>query len=107
MASSFDSGARSLGEVEGKRAPAPKQRFWAGYWKSLKPLEVEEPIDVWVHRPLAYVLARALLPTPVSPNLVTLISIAFGIATGLAMVIDFPGHLLVAGLCLFVSAVFD
>jgi phosphatidylglycerophosphate synthase len=107
MASSLDSGARSLGEVGGDKAPVPKEPFWAGYWKSLKPLEVEEPIDVWVHRPLAYVLARALLPTPVSPNLVTLISIAFGLATGVAMVMDFPGHLPVAGLCLFLSAVFD
>jgi phosphatidylglycerophosphate synthase len=107
MASSLDSGARSLGEGVGDKVPGPKEPFWAGYWKSLKPLEVEEPIDVWVHRPLAYVLARALLPTPVSPNLVTLISIAFGIATGLAMVLDFPGHLPVAGLCLFLSAVFD
>jgi len=107
MASSFDSGARSLGELEGKKAPAPKERFWAGYWKSLKPLEVEEPIDVWVHRPLAYVLAKALLKTPVSPNLVTLISIAFGIATGAAMLLEFPGHLPIAGLCLFLSAIFD
>ena len=35
--------------------------FWSGYWASLKPLEVEEPIDVYVHRPLAYILARGLL----------------------------------------------
>jgi phosphatidylglycerophosphate synthase len=107
MAGSLDSGARSLGEVEGTKTPVAKESFWAGYWKSLKPLEVEEPIDVWVHRPLAYVLAKALFHTPVSPNLVTLISIAFGIATGLSMVIEFPGHLPVAGLCLFLSAVFD
>ena len=46
--------------------------FWSGYWQSLKSLDVEEPIDLYVHRPLAYLLARALLPTPVSPNLVTL-----------------------------------
>ncbi len=85
----------------------PAEGFWAGYWKSLKPLAVEEPIDVWVHRPLAYVLARALVPTPVSPNLVTFISILFGLATGACMFLSFSGHLLVAGLCLFLSAVFD
>jgi phosphatidylglycerophosphate synthase len=110
MASSIDSGAaRSLGEVEGTQAASEQTRegFWAGYWKSLKPLAVEEPIDVWVHRPLAYLLARALLKAPISPNLVTLVSIAFGIATGVAMVLDFPGHLPIAGLCLFLSAVFD
>ena len=49
--------------------------FWDAYFRSLKPLEVEEPIDVWVHRPPAYVLARILLPTPVSPNAVTFGSI--------------------------------
>ena len=45
--------------------------FWSGYWQSLKSLDVEEPIDLYVHRPLAYLLARALLPTPISPNWVT------------------------------------
>jgi len=89
------------------REGAPRAKFWAGYWKSLKPLEVEEPVDVWIHRPLAYVLARALMPTPVSPNLVTLISILFGVAAGAAMFASFSHHLLVAGVCLFLSAIFD
>ena len=40
--------------------------FWSAYFQSLKPLSVEEPIDVWVHRPIAYVLARAFMPTPIS-----------------------------------------
>ncbi len=109
MASSLDSETvRSLGEAGGTGPGSQKSEgFWAGYWKSLKPLEVEEPIDVWVHRPLAYVLARALLKTPVSPNLVTLVSIAFGIMTGTALALDFPGHMPVAGACLFLSAIFD
>jgi hypothetical protein len=81
--------------------------FWDGYWKSLKPLEVEEPIDVWVHRPLAYLLARAALPTPVSPNLITMLSIALGISAAVLMVRTSPHHLQAAGLCLFLSAVFD
>jgi phosphatidylglycerophosphate synthase len=81
--------------------------FWAGYWKSLKPRAVEEPIDVWVHRPLAYVLAKALLPTPVSPNLVTCVSIVLGLGSGACFVTAFPGHLRVAGLLLFASAIVD
>ena len=60
-------------------------KFWEGYWKSLKPLEVEEPIDVWVHRPLAYLIARgpqrlvvdsigsALMPRPL-PSRATTVS---------------------------------
>ena len=82
-------------------------KFWEGYWKSLKPLEVEEPIDVWVHRPLAYLLARAALPLPVSPNAITMVSIALGLVSAYAMIAVFPQHLALAGAALFSSAVFD
>jgi|SRR6188768_743872 len=81
--------------------------FWDAYFKSLKPLEVEEPIDVWVHRPPAYVLAKILLPTPVSPNLVTIGSILAAFAAGAAIFASFPWHLPVAGLLIFSSAVLD
>jgi len=81
--------------------------FWDAYFRSLKPLEVEEPIDVWVHRPPAYVLARLLLPTPVSPNLVTVGSIIVGCAAGAAIFAGFPGHLPLAGALIFASAVLD
>lgn len=81
--------------------------FWAGYWKSLKPLSVEEPIDVWVHRPLAYLIARVLLPTPVSPNLVTFGSILLGLGAGIEFAIESPHHLQLAGGLLFASAVAD
>ena len=81
--------------------------FWDAYFKSLKPLEVEEPIDVWVHRPPAYVLARILLPTPVSPNWVTIGSILLGCAAGAAIFLGFRGHLQVAGVLIFSSAVLD
>lgn len=86
--------------------PAPAG-FWAGYWRSLKPLSVEEPIDVWVHRPLAYLLARVLLPTPVSPNAVTLGSIVLGICSGVSFFSSAPHHMQYAGMFLFLSAVFD
>lgn len=81
--------------------------FWDAYFQSLKPLEVEEPIDVWVHRPPAYVLARVLLPTPVSPNLVTVGSILLGCAAGFAIFGSFRFHLPAAGLLIFSSAVLD
>ncbi|HMI94050.1 MAG TPA: CDP-alcohol phosphatidyltransferase family protein [Polyangiales bacterium] len=96
-------------DASGKPASGDvKPRFWAGYWRSLKPLAVEEPIDVWVHRPLAYVLAKLLYPTRVSPNLVTFVSILFGIAAGAAMLrSSLSWHLQLAGACVFLSAIFD
>jgi len=78
-----------------------------GYKASLKPLEVEEPIDVFVHRPLGYLVALASFRTPVSPDLITLASILVGMTAGLCIVWPFPYHLPVAGLLIFASAVLD
>jgi len=81
--------------------------FWSGYRASLKPLEVEEPIDVYVHRPLAYLLARACFHLPVSPDAITALSIVFGIASAVTLLGSFPYHLQLGGLLLFASAVLD
>ena len=90
------------------RDPARGERFWDGYFRSLKPLEVEEPIDGWVHRPPAYVLARLLVPVKwISPNMVTLCSIALGCAAGGAIFSSYRFHLPLAGFLIFSSAVFD
>ncbi|HMJ56744.1 MAG TPA: CDP-alcohol phosphatidyltransferase family protein [Polyangiaceae bacterium] len=81
--------------------------FWSGYWASLKPREVEETIDVYVHRPLAYLVARALYPLPISPDAVTGLSILAGIASAVSLLVTFPYHLQAGGLLLFISAVLD
>src|SRR5258706_3076601 len=81
--------------------------FWSGYRATLKPLEVEEPIDVWVHRPLAYVLARASVRVPLSLDAVTAASIVAGLSSAASLLVDFPHHLQVAGALLFISAVLD
>ena len=82
-------------------------RLFEGYWASLKPLEVEEPVDVWIHRPLAFLLARILLPTSISPNAVTIVSTVFGLSALGSMLSNFPQHMPVAGICVFLSAVSD
>jgi phosphatidylglycerophosphate synthase len=81
--------------------------FWSGYRASLKPLEVEEPIDVYLHRPLAYVLARACYSLPVSPDAITALSIVAGIISAVSLLLVFPYHMQVGGLFLFGSAVLD
>jgi phosphatidylglycerophosphate synthase len=82
--------------------------FWSGYWQSLKSRDVEEPIDVYVHRPLAYLLARALFHAPVSPNAVTIASMGIGVYAAVLMVSpSIPHHFQWAALCAFVSTVFD
>ena len=106
MSSVFDVAPESRQGV-GSVVDARPEGFWASYKKTLKPLDVEEPIDVWVHRPLAYILTKALYPTPISPNMVTLISIFFGIAGGYFLFTSSPYHMQLGALCIFLSAIFD
>ncbi len=81
--------------------------FWDAYRSSLKPREVEEPIDLWLHRTLGYVIARLSLPTPVTPNQLTVLSIVMAIASSICLVVPFPYHFLVSAGCLVMSAVLD
>ncbi|MCC6646501.1 MAG: CDP-alcohol phosphatidyltransferase family protein [Polyangiaceae bacterium] len=81
--------------------------FWDGYRASLKPIDVEEPIDRWVHRPLGYVVARVLFPTPVSPDLVTLFAIFAGWGAAACICFVFPWHMQVAAALVLLSTVLD
>jgi phosphatidylglycerophosphate synthase len=77
------------------------------YRKSLKPLDIEEPIDVWVQRPVGFVIAKLSFPTPITPNQITIISIVFGLVAGFFYLRPSAHHLQWAGLCVFLSAAFD
>ena len=50
-----------------------------------KPADVEEPIDYWFHRPLAGALVNVLIPLPITPTQVTLLSGVIGALSGYAM----------------------
>lgn len=79
----------------------------AEYRASLKSVAVEEPIDLWLHRPLAFLLAKASLKTPITPNQLTVVSMLLGVLSGLAMSDrSREGECVAAGL-LFLSAVVD
>lgn len=77
------------------------------YRAQLKPIDVEEPIDYWVHRPLAFVVARVLYPTPISPNLVTVLAILAGLGGAVCIAWPFRMHMQLGGLLIFSSAVLD
>jgi hypothetical protein len=59
------------------------------YERTLKPAEVETLLDRFFFRPVAYGLVRLALPTPLSANGMTAISIAAGLAG--AALLRFPG----------------
>lgn len=67
----------------------------------------EEPLDRWVNRPLAKLAARALQPTPISANAVSVFSGLLGGAAGAAMGLGTTGWLVGAALFLWGQLVFD
>ncbi|HTJ84923.1 MAG TPA: CDP-alcohol phosphatidyltransferase family protein [Polyangiaceae bacterium] len=79
----------------------------AEYKASLKSIEVEEPIDLAVHRPLAFLLAKAARPTPITPNQLTLFSMVLGACSGLVMLTENRMAPLVGAGLLFTSQVVD
>lgn len=79
-------------------------RLLGAYKATLKPLAVEEPIDVFWHRLAGYAIARASFPTPVSADALTVLAILIGVSAGAEIAL---GHMLAAAIVLEISAMFD
>lgn len=80
------------------------------YRAMLKPLDVEELIDLAVHRPMAYAITRAAYPTAITPDQITWVSMFVGILAGAAAWSSFlvgAPRLVLAGGLFVLSAVFD
>jgi len=73
----------------------------------LKSRDVEDPINIYVHRPLAYAFVAAIYRTPMTPNMVTLLSIIVGMVSGIMFLTGTPTAMVVAGICLWTSAILD
>lgn len=77
---------------------------------TIKPVEVEELIDLLVHRPLAHLIARAAYPTAITPDQLTVLSMCVGLASGWcawSARSEGPAWLAAAGTLLIASAVVD
>ncbi len=77
------------------------------YRQTLKPGEVETVFDLLLFRPLAYVFVRLALPTPLSANGMTLLSILAGCAGGALLASQDLTDLRIACALLFLYAVLD
>lgn len=73
----------------------------------LKSRDVEDPVNVWVHRPLAYAFATLVFPTPLTPNQVTFLAMGVGLAAGICFVLGTPQAMLAGGILLWSSAILD
>jgi phosphatidylglycerophosphate synthase len=73
----------------------------------LKSREVEDPINLWVHRPLAYGLVALLYRSPITPNQITLLSVLVGLVAGACFLEGSRAAMLWGGILLWSSAILD
>lgn len=73
----------------------------------LKSNDVEDPVNRWVHRTLAYLVVKSVFHTPITPNMITLSTVLFGFVAGSAMIWGTPTAMLVGGACLWTAAILD
>lgn len=73
----------------------------------LKSRDVEDPINLWFNRPVAYGFVALIYRTPVTPNQVTVLSIAVGVAAAACWWHGTPSAMLWGGILLWASAILD
>jgi len=73
----------------------------------LKSRDVEDPINLWFNRPLAYAFVALVYRTPITPNQITLLSIAVGAVAAGCWWHGTPAAMLWGGILLWASAILD
>ena len=89
----------------------PKARsrgaFAEAYKKSMKIRGMDGPVDLYIFRPIGFAIAWLLSFTRASPNAVTLVSVLFGLAAGIAALGGSPSAFLLCALLFQLSNCFD
>lgn len=73
----------------------------------LKSKEVEDLVNLYLHRPLAYLFVRAFYRTSLTPNGVTLLATTVGVVAGACWWIGNPTAMVLGGILLWTSAILD
>jgi phosphatidylglycerophosphate synthase len=73
----------------------------------LKSRDVEDPVNLWLHRPLAYAFVALVYRTRITPNMITALALVVGIAAGVCFFFGTPQLMIVGGLLLWSSAILD
>lgn len=76
----------------------------AEYLASLKSIETENYVDRLFYRPIGFKIAKALTPTGIHPNTITLISIIIGMAGGALFYVSEPFWVVLVAIALMVGA---
>lgn len=73
----------------------------------LKSRDVEDPVNLWFNRPLAYAFVALIYRTPITPNQVTLLSLLVGLVAAGFWVAGSAQAMVWGGILLWTSAILD
>ncbi len=90
-----------------KAKPAPSPYRLPPLSDLTKSREVEDPVNVWVHRPLAYAFVWAVFKTPMTANMITFTSLVVGVMAAVMFLVGTPAAMVAGGLMLWSSAILD
>jgi len=109
--------ASSPKDNPGVNEPAARKEVPWSFERATPHVIVDEPINRWLHRRLAYAMLWMCRPfaTYLSPNLLTVVGTLLGVASGVALVLggqpraldQRADYTLVAAVCLLLSVIFD
>ncbi len=74
---------------------------------SLKNAAVEDTVDLFVFRPIAFALVKLIYPLPISPNQISLLSILTGIAGGILFACGTHDSFMYGGLLYLLAHILD
>lgn len=79
----------------------------AEYKASLKNTTIEEFVDLFIFRPLAFLFVKSIYRTRITPNQITLLSMLSGICSGILFAVGSPASVILGGLFLALATIFD
>lgn len=77
------------------------------YKSSLKSFDVEEILDLVIYRPISFLFVKLIYPTNLTPNQISIISMIFGLGSGVLFYFGEPLFIVAGGISIFVSNVLD
>ncbi|QQR91721.1 MAG: CDP-alcohol phosphatidyltransferase family protein [Myxococcales bacterium] len=68
---------------------------------------VEDPVNLYMHRPLAYAFVKSIFHTSMTPNQVTVLAIIVGVSAGMCWLYGSSVAMVLGGVLLWASAILD
>lgn len=81
--------------------------WYSEYKSSLKGYDVEELLDIFFYRPMSFVFVKLIYSTNITPNQISIVSMLFGILTGVMFGFGTYQFFLFGAIALLISNVLD